>query len=63
MFVLCLIDVRVISKFAQMEFEFGEMDRGCTMFDQLLGCYFKRVDLWLMYANTLAKIGQYEKAK
>jgi rRNA biogenesis protein RRP5 len=55
--------VQLISKYSQFELELGEKERGCTLFDQLLGTYPKRIDIWLVYANTLAKIEDYENAK
>ncbi|CAG7838577.1 unnamed protein product [Allacma fusca] len=55
--------VQLISKYSQFELELGERERGCTLFDQLLGTYPKRIDIWLVYANTLAKIEDYDNAK
>jgi len=55
--------VRLISKHCQLEIEMGDMSCGKTMFDQLLATYPKRIDLWIMYANTLAKLRDSEGAK
>ena len=63
MLIILVPDVQLISKFCQFELEFGERERGVTMFDQLLGSYPKRIDLWLVYANAVAKIGDLEGAK
>ncbi|XP_065187378.1 protein RRP5 homolog isoform X2 [Sycon ciliatum] len=47
--------VDVISKFAQLEFKHGEVERGRTMFESLVTNYPKRVDLWSIYIDMLLR--------
>ncbi|XP_040569759.1 protein RRP5 homolog [Lepeophtheirus salmonis] len=47
--------VEVTVKFAQMEFKYGEIERGKTIFETILSNYPKRIDLWNVYADTLVK--------
>ena len=56
-------DVEVISKFAQLEFRFGEPERGKTMFDHLLATYPRRLDQWNVYLGQLMKSADYEAAR
>ena len=58
-----LLDVDVISKFAQFEFKYGEMERGCTMFESLLSSYPRRVDLWSIYIDMLIKKTELERVR
>ncbi|XP_037090378.1 protein RRP5 homolog [Pollicipes pollicipes] len=55
--------VEVISKFAQLEFRFGQPERGKTMFDHLLSTYPKRLDQWNVYVNQLIKTSDYDAAR
>ena len=50
---IAVIDVDMISKFAQCEFKYGEVEQGCTMFDNLLSSYPKRADVWSVYIDTM----------
>lgn len=50
--------VDVISKFAQMEFKAGDIERGKTLFESLLSTYPKRVDLWMVYLDVMQKYGR-----
>lgn len=45
----------VTSKFAQMEFQYGDSERGKTMFESILSSYPKRIDLWSVYIDMLIK--------
>ena len=49
----------MFSKFAQLEFRFGEPERGKTMFEGLLSSYPKRVDVWSIYMDVLVKVKNY----
>ena len=46
-----------------MEFEFGESDKGCSMFESLLLNYPKRLDIWNVYADVLVKHGDIKRAR
>ena len=43
----------IISKFAQFEFKYGDIECGCIMFDSLLSYYPHRVDLWCVYLDMM----------
>ncbi|KAM9856432.1 protein RRP5 homolog [Aulostomus maculatus] len=49
--------VDVIAKFAQLEFRYGDAEKGRTMFDKILTSYPKRTDLWSVYIDLLIKHG------
>lgn len=53
--------IDVISKFAQMEFNSGDIERGKTLFESLLSTYPKRVDLWMVYLDVMQKYGRNEE--
>jgi rRNA biogenesis protein RRP5 len=47
--------IEVISKFAQMEFKFGDPEHGKTLFENILSNFPKRVDLWSVYIDMMCK--------
>lgn len=49
--------VDVIAKFAQLEFRYGDAERGRTMFDKVLTSYPKRTDLWSVFIDLMVKHG------
>jgi len=51
------------TKFAQIEFRYGEVERGKTMFETILANYPKRTDLWSVYADQLVKAGEVEATR
>lgn len=55
--------VAIIAKFAQMEFKYGDVERGKSMFDSILASYSKRTDLWLVYVDLLAKVPDVEAVR
>ena len=55
--------IEMSSKFAQIEFRYGESERGKTMFETILANYPKRTDLWSVYADQLVKIGDLESSR
>ena len=50
-------DIKAICKFAQMEFKFGEAERGRTIFEGIVTNYPKRTDLWSIYLDMEERIG------
>merc|ERR1712071_737823 len=52
-----------MTKFAQMEYEFGSPERGRTIFDGLLEKYPKRLDLLFVYVDKEVKNGEIEAAR
>ena len=55
--------MQFISRFAKLELEYGEAERGKTMFDTLMMSYPKRTDLWLVYVDALTKFDQVNSAR
>jgi len=55
--------IETMHKFAQMEFEFGSVERGRTIFDGLLEKYPKRLDLLFVYVDKEVKAGEIEMAR
>lgn len=49
--------VTLKSRFAQFEFKFGDVERGKTMFENLLSDNPKRTDLWKVYGDMIKKFG------
>jgi len=58
-----LSEIKAITKFAQLELHYGEKSRGKTMLDQTVNKFPKRVDLWLLYANQLISLNDYDGAR
>ncbi|KXS21740.1 nucleic acid-binding protein [Gonapodya prolifera JEL478] len=47
-----------IAAFGQLEFKFGDPERGRTIFEGVLGNYPKRVDLWSVYLDMeISRVG------
>lgn len=47
--------VDVISKFAQLEFRYGDSEQAKTIFESMLATYWKRLDQWSVYIDMLVK--------
>jgi len=45
----------IVQKFARLEFEYGDAEKGKTIFEQTLKLYAKRGDIWSVYADLLMK--------
>lgn len=45
----------VISKFAQLEFKLGDVEKGKNLYESLLANHPKRTDIWLIYLSMLIK--------
>jgi rRNA biogenesis protein RRP5 len=48
-------DVETVEKMAVLEFKHGEAERGKTLFEGLVDRYPRRLDLWSVYIDQLAK--------
>ncbi|XP_077380962.1 protein RRP5 homolog isoform X2 [Festucalex cinctus] len=55
--------VDVIAKFAQMEFRYGNTEKGRTMFDKILTSYPKRTDLWSVFIDLMVKHGSQKEVR
>lgn len=53
----------VTTKFASLEFKFGEIERGKTIYETILGNYPKRTDLWSVYVDSVVKAGDMDAAR
>lgn len=60
-YVLCesnaLTDLKTIAKFAQLEYKFGDPERGKTIFEGIVDSHPKRWDLWSIYIDMEAGQG------
>uniref|UniRef100_A0AAX7SRF5 Protein RRP5 homolog n=1 Tax=Astatotilapia calliptera TaxID=8154 RepID=A0AAX7SRF5_ASTCA len=55
--------VDVIAKFAQLEFRYGDVERGRNMFDKVLSTYPKRTDLWSVFIDLMVKHGSQKEIR
>ena len=55
--------VNVSSKFAQFEFNFGEKERGKTIFENIVRDFPARTDQWMVYVDSLTKHKDLEAAR
>eukprot|EP00058_Branchiostoma_floridae_P028374 XP_002613865.1 hypothetical protein BRAFLDRAFT_119888 [Branchiostoma floridae] len=55
--------VQVISRFAVMEFKLGDVERGRTMFENILSNYPKQVSIWSVYLEMLIKTGDMDQVR
>lgn len=55
--------IKTILKFAQMEYELGEPERGKTLFEAVVDSHPKRLDLWFVYVDMEAKQGDLQAAR
>eukprot|EP01130_Rhizamoeba_saxonica_P018644 TRINITY_DN9400_c0_g1_i1.p1 TRINITY_DN9400_c0_g1~~TRINITY_DN9400_c0_g1_i1.p1 ORF type:complete len:1891 (-),score=497.58 TRINITY_DN9400_c0_g1_i1:96-5768(-) len=55
--------IQTISKVAQLEFKIGQVERGRTMFEDLIGSYAKRADLWNIYIDHETRLGDIERIR
>jgi rRNA biogenesis protein RRP5 len=46
-----LLDLKTISKFAQLEYKLGDPERGKTIFEGIVNTHPKRLDLWSVYMD------------
>ncbi|XP_076584082.1 protein RRP5 homolog isoform X2 [Chaetodon auriga] len=55
--------VDVIGKFAQLEFRYGDSEKGRAMFDKVLTSYPKRTDLWSVFIDLMVKHGSQKEVR
>ena len=56
-------DVDLITKFARLEFQHGDKERGRSMFDKVLTSYPKRTDLWSVFIDLMIKHGSQQEVR
>lgn len=52
--VYSLLDLKTISKFAQLEYKLGDPERGKTIFEGIIDSHPRRWDLWVIYMDMEA---------
>jgi rRNA biogenesis protein RRP5 len=52
-----------MSKAAQLELKYGDLERGKTMYEKLLKTCPKRIDIWSVYIDALVKQGHVDSAR
>jgi rRNA biogenesis protein RRP5 len=57
------IDIEVVNKFAQLEFNYGDIERAKAIYDSLLFTYPNRTDIWSVYIDMLVKNKRYDEAR
>uniref|UniRef100_A0A915B844 Suppressor of forked domain-containing protein n=2 Tax=Parascaris univalens TaxID=6257 RepID=A0A915B844_PARUN len=55
--------VVVISRFAQMEYKFGDSEQGKTLFESILSAYPRKADVWFVYIDMLIKSSKIHEAR
>ncbi|NXS92173.1 RRP5 protein, partial [Jacana jacana] len=55
--------VDVISRFAQLEFRFGDPEHAKALFESTLSSYPKRTDIWSIYMDIMIKHGSQEEVR
>ncbi|KAK2919332.1 protein RRP5 homolog isoform X1 [Channa argus] len=55
--------VDMIAKFAQLEFRYGDVEKGRIMFDKVLTSYPKRTDLWSVFIDLMVKHGSQKEVR
>ncbi|XP_061888969.1 protein RRP5 homolog isoform X2 [Entelurus aequoreus] len=55
--------VDVIAKFGQMEYRYGNAEKGHAMFDKVLTSYPKRTDIWSIFIDLVVKHGTQKEVR
>ncbi|RHY33194.1 hypothetical protein DYB32_003128 [Aphanomyces invadans] len=55
--------VKVLTKFAFMQYEYGQHEHGRTVFEQLVATYPKKMDLWNVYLDREIKYGSQDSTR
>lgn len=61
--ILNKLDADMVNKFAQLEFKYGDIERGKSMYDSLLFTHQNRTDIWSVYIDMLIKHQKYDDAR
>jgi len=52
--MIVVSDLKTIAKFAQLEYNMGDPERGRTIFEGIIDTHSKRLDLWNIYIDMEA---------
>ncbi|VDK79654.1 unnamed protein product [Litomosoides sigmodontis] len=55
--------VAILSRFAQLEFKFGDIEQSKTIFESILNSYPRKTDVWTIYIDLLIKAKKIEDAR
>lgn len=56
-------DLKTISRFAQLEYKYGEPERGKTLFEGIVDSHPKRWDMWSVYVDMEATQGNIQASR
>jgi rRNA biogenesis protein RRP5 len=57
------LHVEMARKFAQLEFKYGSVERGKTLFENMITNYPRRTDIWSVYIDVCIKYGDTDQAR
>lgn len=55
--------MNMIVRFAIFEFQYGEVDKGCAIFETILATHSKKVNIWVTYIDQLIKAKRIDQAR
>ncbi|CAG9531341.1 unnamed protein product [Cercopithifilaria johnstoni] len=55
--------ITILSRFAQLEFKYGDMEQSKTIFENILNSYPKKTDIWTVYIDLLIKAKKIDDAR
>jgi len=53
----------MLRKFAQLEFRHGSVERGKTLFENMVTTNPRRTDIWSVYIDVCVKFGDIDQAR
>lgn len=57
------LDLKTISKFAQLEYKLGDAERGRTIYEGIVDSHKKRWDMWSIYVDMEATQGEIQSVR
>jgi hypothetical protein len=58
-----IVDLKTISRFAQLEYKYGDAERGKTLFEGIVDSHPKRWDMWSVYMDMEATQGNIQSLR
>ena len=55
--------MEMVRKFAQLEFRYGSVERGKTLFENMVTTYPRRTDIWSVYIDVCVKFNDINQAR
>lgn len=56
-------DVEIIGKLGQLEYKYGQIERGRTVMENIVTEYPKKLDVWLIYADMEIAAEQFDRVR